>query len=118
LLALEVSVKDVLLAIDETVPMVDPPCVWITEPTLNSVKNDVPEPVNVVEEVEEDIVPVLLMLVATQAVVELQLAELPEVVTVPPVANTSVDINNSKAIDNVNILGMKIFHFGMQMPIR
>ena len=62
-----------LLDIEATVPMVEPPCVPMIEPTESWVKNEVPEPVTVVEFVAAVTVPVRLMLAEVQVAAAFQL---------------------------------------------
>lgn len=71
--ALVVNVKLVLLSIDAIVPIVVLLCVPITSPTASSVKNKVPEPVTVVDEVLEVTFPVRLLLPVAQVAEALQL---------------------------------------------
>jgi hypothetical protein len=80
--ALSVNVKLVLLSIDAIVPIAVPPCVPIASPTASSVKNKVPEPITVVDELLEVTVPVRGILLAAHVAEALQLP-VAALVTVP-----------------------------------
>jgi hypothetical protein len=96
--ALAVRVSKVLLVMDKTVPMTTLPVVLIMFPTLISVRNEVPDPVTVVEALEVVIVPVRVVLGQAVAL------QLPEIVDVMVAALPLVIAIKHKNADTVKVL--------------